>query len=123
METLVLGDLSIRRDWGWAPEYVEAMWAMLQQERAEDYVIATGVMHSLEDFVREAFSCIGLQWRDHVRSDSALRRPSAISCGCGDASRAATQLGWKAESLMPDGVARMIKAEGVELKAVRGSAV
>lgn len=123
METLVLGDLSIRRDWGWAPEYVEAMWAMLQQERAEDYVIATGVMHSLEDFVREAFSCVGLQWRDHVRSNTALRRPSEISCGCGDASRTATQLAWKAESLMPDVVARMIKAEGVELRAVRGSAV
>ena len=119
-ETLVLGDLSIRRDWGWAPEYVEAMWAMLQQDKADDYVIATGVAHSLEEFVCEAFSSVGLEWRDHVRSDSTLRRPSEIGCGFGDATRAASRLGWKARSLMPDVVARMIRAEGVELKTAPG---
>jgi len=118
-ETLVLGDLSIRRDWGWAPEYVEAMWAMLQQDKADDYVIATGVAHSLEEFVCEAFSCVGLEWRDYVRSDSALRRPSEIGCGFGDATKAAARLGWKAQSLMPDVVARMIRAEGVELRTTR----
>lgn len=119
-ETLVLGDLTIRRDWGWAPEYVEAMWAMLQQERADDFVIATGVDHSLEDFVREAFTCVGLEWRDHVRTDNALLRPSEIRCGRGDAARAATSLGWKAQVLMPEVVERMIRAESLESQQARG---
>ncbi len=120
-ETLILGDLSIRRDWGWAPEYVEAMWAMLQQDNAEDYVIATGVSHSLEEFVSEVFSCVGLKWRDHVHSDSALRRPSEIGYGCGDATRAASMLGWNAQSLMPDVAARMVRAECEKLKTLRGT--
>jgi GDPmannose 4,6-dehydratase len=120
-ETLILGDLSIRRDWGWAPEYVEAMWAMLQQDNAEDFVIATGVSHSLEEFVSEVFSCVGLKWRDHVHSDCALRRPSEIGCGCGDASRAASRLGWIAQTLMPDVAARMVRAECERLKTLRGT--
>jgi GDPmannose 4,6-dehydratase len=122
-ETLMLGDLSIRRDWGWAPEYVEAMWAMLQEDKADDYVIATGVAHSLEEFVCEAFSCVGLEWRDHVRSDIALRRPSEASFGCGDPTRAASRLGWKAQTLMPDVAAKMIKAECLQLQRDRDSEV
>lgn len=121
-ETLVLGDLSVRRDWGWAPEYVQAMWAMLQQDQAEDYVIATGVDYSLEDFVREAFACVGLRWGDHIRCDNALFRPSEIRCGRGDATRAAARLGWKAQALMPQVVARMLMAEGIEPLPGRGSA-
>jgi GDPmannose 4,6-dehydratase len=121
-EMLVLGDLSIRRDWGWAPEYVEAMWSMLQQEQADDFVIATGIDHSLEDFVREAFACVGLEWRDHVRTDKALLRPSEIRCGRGDAARAAARLGWKAQALMPEVVARMVEAESVASHLARGPA-
>ena len=74
-EKLHLGNIGIRRDWGWAPEYVEAMWKMLQQERADDYVIATGRCNPLEAFVEQAFHCVGLDWRDHVEIDRSLFRP------------------------------------------------
>jgi len=110
-EQLMLGDLTIRRDWGWAPEYVEAMWAMLQQEKPEDLVIATGVAYSLEDFVSAAFTSLSLNWRDHVRTDPCLFRPSEIRCGFGDASKASTSLGWKASIMMPEVVKRMVNAE------------
>jgi len=119
-EKLKLGNMSIRRDWGWAPEYVEAMWSMLQQEKPDDYVIATGVFQSLEEFVCEAFSLLGLNWRDHVISDSALDRPCEITCSYGDAGKAALKLGWKAQTLMADVVAHMINAECLQLRADRG---
>lgn len=115
-EQLMLGDLAIQRDWGWAPEYVEAMAAMLQQEVPEDLVIATGVAHSLEEFVAAAFASLSLDWRDHVRSDSTLFRPSEIRCGFGDASKAATHLGWKARTFMPDVVRRMVSEEASALE-------
>lgn len=118
-EQLILGDLTIRRDWGWAPEYVEAMWAMLQQEKPEDMVIATGVAYSLEEFVGAAFTSLGLNWRDHVRTDSGFLRPSEIRCGFGDASKAATSLGWKARTLMPEVVKRMVSAEVSALDAAQ----
>lgn len=110
-EQLLLGDLSIRRDWGWAPEYVEAMWAMLQQERPEDFVIATGVAHSLEEFVTAAFSVSSMSWRDYVHRDHGLLRPSEIRCGFGDTRKAAAKLGWRSRTLMPEVVERMMKAE------------
>jgi GDPmannose 4,6-dehydratase len=119
-EQLVLGDLAIRRDWVWAPEYVEAMWAMLQQERPEDLVIATGTADSLEEFVDTAFTTLGLNWRDHVRTDASLFRPSEIHCGFGDASKAATRLDWKARTLMPEVVRRMVEAEISILSAAQG---
>lgn len=107
-EKLVMGDLGIRRDWGWAPEYVEAMWAMLQQQAPQDYVIATGAGHSLEEFVAAAFGLLGLNWRDHVESDPTLFRPSEIRSGLGDASKASVLLNWRATIRMPDVVSRMI---------------
>ena len=116
-EKLVLGDLSVRRDWGWAPEYVEAMWAMLQQDTPEDFVIATGIAHSLEEFVATAFDVYGLDWRDYVRTDSKLFRPSEIRCGFGDASKAAAKLGWKARTSMPELVKRMVTIEASVLVA------
>lgn len=119
-EQLVLGDLSIRRDWGWAPEYVEAMWAMLQQEKPVDLVIATGVAHSLEEFVSAVFSTLGLNWRDHVSTDTSLFRPSEIRSGFGDASKAAASLGWKARTLMHEVVRQMVKAEISALDAAQG---
>jgi GDPmannose 4,6-dehydratase len=122
-EQLVLGDLSIQRDWGWAPEYVEAMWAMLQQEKPEDIVIATGVTHSLGELVDTAFTALGLNWQDHVRTDSSLFRPSEIRSGCGDATKAGTCLGWKARTLMPEVVRRMVKAEVPALDARQGDKV
>lgn len=120
-EQLVLGDLAIRRDWGWAPEYVEAMWAMLQQDRPQDLVIATGVAHSLEEFIDAAFSALGLHWCDHVRTDTGLHRPSEIRCGYGDASKAATLLNWTARTLMPEVVKLMMKAELSALDAMHGN--
>jgi GDPmannose 4,6-dehydratase len=93
-ERLKLGRLDIQRDWGWAPEYVEAMWRMLQRDRPDDFVVATGERHSLQDFVCEAFRRLGLDWRDHVDTDPSLRRPTDLECNCGDASKARELLGW-----------------------------
>ncbi|WP_188151610.1 GDP-mannose 4,6-dehydratase [Teredinibacter waterburyi] len=110
-EKLKLGELSISRDWGWAEEYVDAMWRMLQQDKANDYVIATGKKSSLESFVSTAFSCVGLNWQDHVISDSALIRPAEIESNRGDSSKAEADLGWTATLFMEDVVQKMIDAE------------
>lgn len=114
-EKLKLGNLTIRRDWGWAEEYVDAMWRMLQQETAEDYVIATGVSYSLEEFVASAFECAGLDWHDHVVVDSELIRESDIFESRGDASKAETILGWKATRTMSDVVKALMAAENVRV--------
>ncbi len=92
---LTLGNLAVERDWGWAPEYVEAMWRMLQAETAVDYVIATGETRPLEQFVARAFECVGLDWRDHVESDKALLRPTDLQARLGQPGKgqARTRLG------------------------------
>jgi len=104
---LQLGNISIQRDWGWAPEYVEAMYRMLQQDIADDYVIATGETHKLESFVAEVFKCFDLDWRDYVISDRSLLRPTDINISCGNPAKANTQLGWYAQYKMKD-IARMM---------------
>jgi GDPmannose 4,6-dehydratase len=108
-EQLTLGQLNIARDWGWAPEYVEAMWLMLQKKVPADFVIATGETNTLEDFVAEAFSLANLEWRDHVVQDKSLFRPTDILVSKADPSKAARELGWKAKSRMRSVVAMMIK--------------
>jgi GDPmannose 4,6-dehydratase len=110
-ERLALGDLSIRRDWGWAPDYVEAMWKMLLLDSPDEFVIASGISHSLEDFAATAFSELGLDWREHVDYDASLKRPSDIACSLGDPSKAARQLGWKSGLGLKEIVARMLRAE------------
>lgn len=110
-EQLQLGNLGIVRDWGWAPEYVEAMWLMLQREQPEDFVIATGESHSLEQFVQLAFSEVGLEWRDHVKVDSELYRPTDLQVSKADPSRAAEILGWNATTKMEGVVKKMIAEE------------
>jgi GDPmannose 4,6-dehydratase len=100
-EKLALGRLDISRDWGWAPEYVDAMWRMLQQKTPRDYVIATGVTTSLQEFVDVVFSHAGLAWRDHVNDDPMLYRPSDISYSQADPSSALKDLGWQASVTMP----------------------
>ena len=110
-EKLRLGNLDIERDWGWAPEYVEAMWLMLQQDDPRDYVIATGKVSKLEDFVDLAFREVGLSWKDHVETDPAFLRPTDLSRGLGDPSLAQKNLGWKAKYAMPDVVRMMIAGE------------
>lgn len=107
-ERLRLGNLDVQRDWGWAPEYVIAMWLMLQQDQPEDYVIATGETNSLEDFVATAFTCVGLDWHDHVDIDPNLLRPSDLKVSRADASRAKEKLGWSASLRMRDLVQKMI---------------
>jgi GDPmannose 4,6-dehydratase len=110
-EKLELGRLNIVRDWGWAPEYVDAMWRMLQQEKADDFIIATGEANSLEDFVRFNFEYLGLNWKDHVVSNSALFRPTDLfwSQGCSD--KAEKVLGWRASSKMRDVIRMMTEEE------------
>jgi GDPmannose 4,6-dehydratase len=110
-EKLTLGNLNIRRDWGWAPEYVEAMWKVLQCETADDFIIATGVSHSLQEFVEATFGRLNLDWRAHTSVSESLLRPSDISDGKGDASKAARVLGWQAKAHMGEVIARMIQAE------------
>jgi len=91
---LALGNLDARRDWGFAGDYVKAMWMMLQQERADDYVIATGVSHSVRDLVEVAFGHAGLDWKTFVRLDPAFLRPAEVDHLIGDASKARQELGW-----------------------------
>jgi GDPmannose 4,6-dehydratase len=109
-EKLHLGNISISRDWGWAPEYVEAMWLMLQRDKADDFVIATGVTNTLGGFVEEAFQTVGLNWQEHVITDPTLLRPSEIMISRGNAAKAATQLGWKAKLQMREVVKMMSNA-------------
>jgi GDPmannose 4,6-dehydratase len=110
-EKLELGHLDIVRDWGWSSEYVDAMWRMLQQPKADDFIIATGEANSLEDFVRCTFEFLGLNWKDHVVSNSALFRPTDLfwSQGCSD--KAEKVLGWRASSKMKDVIRMMVEAE------------
>ena len=110
-EKLRLGKINIQRDWGWAPEYVEAMWLMLQQEKPEDFVIATGESHSLEEFIAAAFSIVGLPWHDYVIADPDLYRLTELMVGKANPSRANKQLGWEARHKMQDVVRMMVEAE------------
>jgi GDPmannose 4,6-dehydratase len=114
---LQLGNIEIQRDWGWAPEYVEAMYLMLQQEAPEDFVVATGETRKLQDFIAAAFEAVGLNWKEHTAIDQTLFRPTDIVIGRGDASKAERRLGWKAKYKMAD-VARMM----VEVARNKGSA-
>jgi len=110
-EKLHLGDIDIKRDWGWAPEYVEAMWLMLQQDRADDFVIATGVANSLRSFVACTFEATGLDWNKHIVIDPELIRPAEIAANRGDPTKAGRLLGWKPRHFMSDVVQIMVKAE------------
>ena len=96
-DELRLGALDSRRDWGYAPEYVDAMWRMLQQPEADDYVIATGQSHSIEEFLEAAFSAVGLDWRRYVKQDDRYRRPSEVTRLVGNPNRAFEKLGWRAK--------------------------
>lgn len=107
-ERLSLGNLNVERDWGWAPEYVEAMWKMLQQETPADYVIATGRPAKLERFVELAFAGLGLQWREHVDVDPALFRPADPARIRANPAKAARDLGWRARYGLEDVVRELL---------------
>ena len=113
-KTLELGNLSIKRDWGWAPEYVEAMWKMLQQDEPEDYVIATGKIYGLSDFVKEAFAALNLNWENYVVINDFLKRPSEIKSGFGCPKKAKLKLNWSAKTFMPE-IAGIIAKEEFKL--------
>jgi GDPmannose 4,6-dehydratase len=110
-EKLYLGNLNIQRDWGWAPEYVEAMYLMLQHDRPDDYAIATGESYKLEDFVAEAFAAVGLDWHDCVVTDASLLRPTDLAISRGNPAKAKEKLGWQAQYKMPDIVRMMVEAK------------
>ena len=117
-QVLVLGDLDARRDWGYAGDYVRAMWLMVQQDEPGDYIVATGRSRSVEELVGCAFEVVGLDWRDHVRSDDALRRDKAeLHDLVGDATRALTVLGWRPEVTFEELVAMLVEADLVRLRA------
>ena len=101
----------MKRDWGWAPEYVDAMWRMLQQERPEDYVIATGRTRSLEEFVAAAFAAVGLDWREHVESIRRCCGPADIEGNYANLEKASRVLGWRAGARMEETVRSMVDAE------------
>jgi GDPmannose 4,6-dehydratase len=101
-EMLTLGNIDIARDWGWAPDYVEAMWLMLQKSEADDYVIATGKTHKLRDFISVVFESVGLNWESYVRIDSSFFRPTDIAEGHANPTKAQIQLSWLARYTMKD---------------------
>lgn len=110
-EKLYLGNLDAKRDWGYAKEYVEAMWQMLQQDEADDYVIATGETHSVEEFLTEAFSHVNLDWRDYVELDPKYLRPAEVDLLIGDASKAKRALGWEPKVSFRELVRLMVDAD------------
>ncbi|GAB3708053.1 GDP-mannose 4,6-dehydratase [Spirosoma flavus] len=116
-ETLSLGNIDIARDWGWAPEYVEAMWLMLQQEQADDYVIATGKTNKLSGFIEIVFETVGLDWQQHVRTDPSFFRPTDIAEGYANPIKAKSQLNWEARYSMED-VGRMMVEDQMSNKKV-----
>jgi GDPmannose 4,6-dehydratase len=106
---LYLGNIETIRDWGYAPEFVEGMWRMLQADEPEDVVLATGVKYSVREFLDMAFSFVGLNWEDHVRFDDRYLRPTDVDELVGDATKAEKQLGWKASVHTPELVRIMVQ--------------
>ena len=117
---LWMGNLEAQRDWGFAGDYVEAMWMMLAQPEPEDFVIATGIKHSVQQLVEKAFAHVGLDWRPYVKLDQKLLRPADVSTLCGDAAKARKKLGWQPRVSFDELVAMMVDADlervGRELK-------
>jgi GDPmannose 4,6-dehydratase len=110
-QELVLGSLAGRRDWGWAPDYVQGMWLMLQQKSVDDFILATGELHSVAELVASAFECVGLNWRDYVREDTALHTSVEPVAPCGNPAKAKRLLGWQNSVPFPAMVARLVESE------------
>jgi GDPmannose 4,6-dehydratase len=107
-EQLDIGNITIERDWGWAPEYVEAMWRMLQQPQPDDFVIGTGESNSLQEFIQTTFESVGLTWQDHVKVNRRLLRPSELQFSKSNPQKAESKLGWKARYRMKDVIRFML---------------
>jgi GDPmannose 4,6-dehydratase len=114
---LELGSLSGRRDWGWAPDYVQGMWLMLQADTQDDFVLATGKLHTVEDLVEHAFGCLGLKWRDYVKFDPALVTTVEPVAPCGNPSKAQRLLGWKNSVGFEEMVERLVQSQMDKLDA------
>ncbi len=110
-DRLYLGNLEAKRDWGYAPEFCEAMWLILQQKEPDDYVIATGETHSVQEFVEEAFSYLGLNWQDYVQIDPQYFRPTEVDLLIGDTSKAKKRLGWQPKVTFKELVKIMVDAD------------
>ena len=108
---LRLGNLDAKRDWGFAKDYVEAMWLMLQQPRPDDYVVATGETHSVREFLEEAFAHVGLEWQDYVKVDPKYFRPAEVDVLLGDPTKARSVLGWKPKVSFKELVRLMVEAD------------
>ena len=108
---LTLGDLNSKRDWGYAPDYVQAMWLMLQQEKADDFVVATGEIHTVEEFAKEAFEVVGLDWKDYVVTDAKFVPPVQTGPLCGDPSKTKKILNWEAKTKFKELVRIMVHAD------------
>lgn len=119
-DKLYLGNLEARRDWGYAKEYVEAMWLMLQQSEPDDFVIATGETHSVREFLDEAFSLVNLDWRDYVETDPKYLRPAEVDLLLGDASKAKRVLGWEPGTSFKELVRLMVEADSELLQTEAG---
>jgi GDPmannose 4,6-dehydratase len=115
-EKLYLGNLDARRDWGYAKEYIEAMWLMLQQDEPDDFVIATGETHSVSEFLDEAFACVDLDWHDHVELDEKYLRPAEVDHLIGDASKAKRAFGWEPKVTFKELVRLMVEADVAQIK-------
>jgi GDPmannose 4,6-dehydratase len=113
---LYLGNLDSKRDWGFAPEYVEAMWLMLQQDKPDDYVIATGETHTVREFVEEAFAHVGLDWKQYVKFDARYLRPTEVDLLIGDPTKAKKQLGWEPKVKFKELVKIMVDADCQQLE-------
>jgi GDPmannose 4,6-dehydratase len=107
-EILIIGKMDIYRDWGWAPDYVKAMWSMIQEAHAEDFVISTGEVHSLEEFISETFTQVGLNWREHVQSSKEYYRPSDIDRSFGNPIKAQKNLGWKRDHSFKEIIKKLV---------------
>jgi GDPmannose 4,6-dehydratase len=118
-DKIYLGNLDARRDWGYAAEYAEAMWRMLQQDEADDFVIATGETHSVREFLEEGFCYAGLDWREHVEIDPWYLRPAEVDLLQGDASKAKDKLGWQPKTKFRDLVRLMVDADIAALSGGR----
>ena len=125
-DKLYLGNLDAKRDWGYAIEYVEAMWLMLQQDHPNDYVIATGETHSVQEFLDEAFGYLDLDWRRYIAIDPRYYRPTEVDILCGDASYAKKKLGWEPKVLFKELVRMMVdadlKSEQLKLEGTKSQA-
>ncbi len=115
-EKLLLGNLDAQRDWGYAKEYVEVMWRMLQHQQPDDYVVATGATHTVEEFLEEAFGSVGLNWREYVETDPRLLRPAEVDLLVGDASKARERLGWEPRTTFRELVRLMVQADVEEVE-------